>query len=417
MRVCCRAVRAAALAAALLAFTGAAARNQPAHLATGRIATTSWPYLPGSLIPLRVNGFNPPYYSVLLGPGSLSSDGSYEIPSGASGTAFLVAGNTTGLAATKLRIAPPPPLDRPLLVVASYDDGLIFHDGLDFAVRGVLATGGTPADAAVDRSGKIAAADTQGSSLTLATLASWSVTRVDGVVLGDEIAIDSTTQAVFVTDRDSNGSGALTRVDAAGSVARVATGATAEGLAIDERRGLVYVANANDGTIAVVDGRSMRVLRRFHAVDRIFSLALSPDGNRLYGVSNESTGSPFGAAGSAVAIALRGPSPRIVARSPDLDFPLGVALDPRTATLFVTDESRNVVDVLDAGTLRPRRAPLRTCATPWKPTLDPESERLYVPCAGSNAIDAFDLRTLRRVPRAPFATGSYPLAVAIWHPR
>jgi hypothetical protein len=39
-----------------------------------------------------------------------------------------------------------------------------------------------------------------------------------------------------------------------------------------------------------------------------------------------------------------------------------------------------------------------------------------VPCAGADAIDAFDARTLRRISRAPFATGSYPLAVAILHP-
>jgi hypothetical protein len=44
------------------------------------------------------------------------------------------------------------------------------------------------------------------------------------------------------------------------------------------------------------------------------------------------------------------------------------------------------------------------------------SERLYVPCAGDNAIDVFDARSLRRAAHAPFATGTYPLAIAIWRP-
>ena len=409
--------RAALALLAVVTLTAAMPRTPRVHLATGTIATTSWPYFPGSILPVRVYGFPAPYQAELLGPGRLLPGGSYEIPERVtSGNAWLVAGNATGLAATHLRIASPPSAHRPMFVVASYDDGLIFHNALDFSVLGVLATGGAPSDVAADQTGRIAATDTQGSALTLATLAPWSVARIDGVAFGDELAIDRTTRAIFITNRDWNGSGALTRIAPDGVVTRVATGATAEGLAIDERRQIVYVANANDGTIACVDARSMRVIRRFPAASRIFSLALSADGTRLYGVSNESASSPFGAPGAVVAIAVSGAEAKVVARSGDLVFPLGIALDARTQTLFVTDEALGQVYVLDAATLAPRRAPLRTCMTPWKPSLDAASERLYVPCAGADAIDAFDARTLRRISRAPFATGSYPLAVAILHP-
>jgi DNA-binding beta-propeller fold protein YncE len=408
-------VRIALLLTALLGLGGAAARIPHPHLATGRITVAAWPYLPGSVVPLRVDGFAPPYEAVLLGPGRLLPGGLYAIPQESSpGTALLVAGNSAGLAATTVRVGTPPSAKRPLLVVASYDDGLIFHDARDFSVLGVLATGGTPSDLAVDPSGSIAATDTQGSALTLATLAPWNVSRIEGVVLGDEVAFDRATQAIFVTDRDADGNGALTRVNPDGSVTRVVTGATAEGLAVDERRQVVYVANANDGTVAAVAAGSMRVLQRFRAVDRIFSLALSPDGRRLYGISNQSAGSPFAAPGCAVALALRAATPHVVARSGDLTFPLGAALDATTQTLFVTDEALGEVDVLDARTLRAKRAPLSTCATPWKPTFDSPSGRLYIPCAGANAIDAFDAHTLHRIRGAPFSTGSYPLAVAVW---
>jgi DNA-binding beta-propeller fold protein YncE len=411
-------IRGIALSAATLLALQAAAPHEPRlPMATGQIAASAWPYLPGSIVPLRVNGFSPPYRAVVLGPGRVSQDGTYEISANAPpGTALLVAGNAAGLAAKTLRIARPPSTRRTLLMVASYDDGIVFHDGDDFSVLGVLATGGAPSDVAVDAGGKVAAADTEGTALTLATLAPWSVARIDGVVLGDEIEIDRSTGDVFVTDRDWQGSGALTRVVPDGSIARVATGSTAEGLAIDERRHIVYVANANDASVSAVDTRSMRILRRFPAVTRVFSLALSPDGTLLYAISNQSAGSPFDAPGSAVALALSTPVPRVVARSGNLDFPLGIALDSATQTLFVTDEALGEVDVLDATTLRAKRAPLRTCTIPWKPLLDAETQRLYVPCAGANAVDVFDALTLRRVRGAPFATGSYPLSVGIWHP-
>lgn len=406
----------AMLTAALFSFAGSAARVAQPELASGQIAATDWAYVPGSTLPVRVDGFPAPYRAALVGPGSLLAGGLYAVPANAApGIVTLIAGNARGLAVRNVRIGPPPPADQPLLAIASYDDGIVFHDARDFSVLGILATGGTPSDVAIDATGRIAATDTQGSALTLATLAPWSVGRVEGVPLGDEIAVDETTHAVFVSNRDIEGAGALTRVSSNGHVDRIVTGRTAEGLAIDERRQIVYVANVNDDSVAAVDARTLRILRRIPTIPRVFSLALSPDATRLYGISNQSAGSPFAAPGAAIAISLTGRVPRVVARSANLTFPLGTVLDAATNTLFVTDEALDTVDVLDARTLRPRHTPLPTCRTPWKPALDPIDRRLYIPCARANEVDVFDTRTLRRVARAPFATGSYPLAVTVWH--
>lgn len=403
------------LLAASLLLAGAAARPPQGHLATGRIAVNAQPYFPGSVVPLRVSGFAPPYHAIVLGPGRLSPDGVYEVDAVKSATsALLVMGNAAGLAATTLRISPPPSVHRALAIVASYDDGLVFHDARNFSMLGLLGVSGAPAAVAIDSSGTIAAPDTDGTSLTRATLAPWSVATIGGVLTGDDVGIYDGSGAIFVTNREADGTGALTRVDGNGSVARVVTGTTAEGLAIDQRRGIVYVANTNDGTIAAVDARSMRLLRRFRAVDRVFSLALSSDASMLYAVSNQSTSSFLGAAGSVIAFGLH--PLRTVARSGPLTFPLGIALDPHTARVFVTEEGSAEVDVLDAGTLRRTQAPLQTCTTPWKPALDAPTHRLYIPCAGSDAVDVFDTTTLRRVPGAPFRTGGYPLSVALWHP-
>lgn len=403
------------LALAVLAL-GAMAKTVRVHRGTATIVAARWPYLPGSLLPLRINGLSAPYHVEILGPGQIMAGNAYRVPlSSPTGTALLIAGNGSALASRQLRIGAPPRADRPLLLVASYDDGLVIHDGRNFAVIGVLATGGVPSDVAVDRAGRAAITDTQGDNLTVAHLSPWSVAQIGNVVAGDDVAIDETTRAIFVTNREWNGSGALTRIAADGRVTRVVTGDTAEGLALDERRQIVYVANVNDGTIAFVDARSMRVIRRFPAVERVFSLALSPDGNRLYAISNQAADSPFGRSGQAISISLGPQRPRVVARSGKLSFPLGVALDSGSNTLFVSDEERHEIDVLDARTLRPKREALATCAIPWKLTLDVRRRRLYAPCAGDDKIDAFDARALRRIAGAPFATGGYPLAIAVWN--
>ncbi|MBV8582410.1 MAG: hypothetical protein JO241_00320 [Candidatus Eremiobacteraeota bacterium] len=406
----------AAAAVAIVALTATAQRSTGHERAAGQIAAGAFAYLPGSTLPVRVDGFSAPYALALLGVGRLADGGVYAIPDDArGGTAMVIAGNAHGLASRSLRIAASPPDGSSVVAVASYEDGIAYHEPGDFSLIGMLATGGAPSDVAMDARGRLFATDTQGSAVTLATLRPWSVSRVDDVPLGDDVAVDATTDAAFVTNRDVRGSGALTRIAPSGKTVTVVTGQTAEGLAIDERRQIVYVANVNDATVAAVDARTMRVRRRIAAVDRVFSLALSPDGRRLYAVSNQSADSPFAAPGSVVAIALDRKGTPVVARSAPLTFPVGIALDAPAHRLLVTDESADEIDVLDDRTLRAQRPAVATCHTPWKPTLDPVDRRLYVPCARADRVDVLDARTLARLPGAPFATGGYPLAVTVWH--
>jgi hypothetical protein len=382
--------------------------------AVGTFASVPLPYLPGSTIPIHVDGLTGAYRVGVLGPGSIDG-GEYRVPDlPLSDRATLVAGNAVGLAMHTFDLAPASDASAPFIAVASYDDdGVVLHDAAPpYRMRAIFSIGGPPGDVAIDDAGRLATAQTDGETAYVADLAPWRVSAFGGVLLADEVAFDERTHALFVTDRDVNGAGALTRIDASGAVARRVLGLTAEGIAIDAVHGRVYVANVNDGTVSEVDATTLVELRRFRAVSRAFSLALSPNGSMLYVVSNQSRSSPFARAGSVVALDLRSRTPRIVARSKPLAFPVGIAYDPRRGHLLVTDELDDVVYVLDARTLRAVHAPVKTCATPWKPAID--NDRLYVPCARANEIDVIELPTLKRAPDAPFKTGGYPLSVAVW---
>ena len=401
------------IALALLALAVAAApRAFPVHRATGSIGAAALPYLPGSTIAVRVDGFAPPYTLFVSGAGTIDGD-RYHV-GGGPGQSAVIASSARGLAMRTITIAPTPDPERGFIAVASYDDGIVLHEASPpFQARAALGIGGAPGDVAIGRDGSIATMATDGVNATIATLHPWQVRTVPGVPFGDELAFDSRNGALFVTNRDLEGAGALTRIAADGTVSHRVLGLTAEGLVVDSDRGRVYVANVNDGSVSIVDATSMVELRRFAVVPRVFSLALSDDGARLFAVSNQSLGSPFSAPGSVVAVDVAGSAPRIVARSAPLTFPLGIAYDGAHHRLYVTDEDTDAIDVLDARTLRSVHAPLPTCSTPWKPAID--GHRLFVPCAGSDQIDVFDTDTLERAPGAPFTTGGYPLAVAVWH--
>ncbi len=372
------------------------------------------PFFPGGRIALHANGVPQAIGITVVGPGSIDGD-TYLVPDvTAPTTASVIAGSAGVIAVSDVHIAPPPGADRPLLAVAAYDDGIVLHDPQTFARLGTVATGGNPSDVAFFSDGGLAATDTAGDELTVVTRSPWHVSSVANVPVGNEVAIDPASAAIFVSNRDVGGNGALTRVIGAGA-ARIVTGQTAEGLAIDPARNTIYVGNVNDGTVLAVDTRALRPLRRIAAVPRVFGLALSPDGETLFAVANQSAGEHFAAPGFVVAIDLHGSVPRIVARSRNLKFPLGVVYDPIANAVLVTDEESNLLYVQSARDLRDLRAPLATCKTPWKPSYDAASQRIFVPCAQANQVDVFDARTLARVRGAPFATGGYPLGVATWH--
>lgn len=417
MSACFNPIKALALAAVCAAGVAAVPHGRALERAVGVFVQNAASYLPGSLVPLRVEGIPSPYKVRFVGEGAIRGS-NFAIPLHADpGSTTVIAYNARGLAQHELRIAPTPSATSALVAVASYETGIALHDARTFAAVGTLAIGGGPSDVAVDPAGRLATGDTVGSGVTIASLSPWDVATSPNVPVVDEVGFDATSRAVFATNRSlDDGRGALTRINADGTVVQLPLGTTSEGLAIDAAHRRVYVANVNDGTVSIVDADAMRELRRVPAIERAFGLTLSADGRTLYVVSNESVTSPFAQAGSIVRFEIDGTQLRARARSGRLSFPVAAAFDERARRVFVTDEHDDDVYVFDAQTLRETHARLRTCRTPWKPFFDGTAHRLYVPCARADRVDVFDTRTLRRVPHAPFVTGGYPLAVAIWHP-
>lgn len=403
-----RALMAATAAALLL---GTAPLHHSRNTGSFRIDIPPGPFISGSRLSVGAVGVDGRVAFSVLGPGRVE-DGNFIAPQVSEKTATTIIGSAHGAIAIKnVEVVPAPPPSQPLLAVATYHDGIALHDPRTFRLIGYVPIGGPPGDVAFAADGTLLASDTDGDAIAAIARDPWSMRVTHGVVLGNEIAVDRKTGDIFVTDRDAGGFGALTRVTPQGTVTRVKTGNTAEGLAIDSKREIVYVGNVNDNTVAVVDARSMRIIRHIRSVTRTFGLALDRKLGRLFVVSNTSPSMPS-RGGYVAAIDTNSRRPRIVMRSARMVFPIGAAVDETRGRLFVTDEAKNSVYVLSTRTLRAVHAPLKTCNTPWRPSL--ANGRLYVPCASADKVDVFDVKTLRRTPGAPFSTGGFPLSVALW---
>ncbi len=400
--------RASALSLVLL--LGTVPQSRPSTSGSFRLAVPAGSYFPGSRIRISADGISGPYTLSILGPGSIDRD-TFVAPSvNRPAWTTIVGASSAAVAYAAIRTVPPPAQPAHIIAVATYRGGIALHDERTFAPLGSVAIDGPPGDVAFLPDGSLATADTDGTVLTRIGRSPWSIRQIPGVPEGNEIAADSAGN-IFVTDRDFQGQGALTRVSPDGAVTHVPTGLTAEGLALSSATHTAFVGNVNDNTIAVVDTQAMRVLAKIPAVERPFGIALDEPERRLFVVSNVSPSmSPRG--GFVAAIGLDAAAPRIIAHSSKLRFPLGVAFDARFRRVFVTDEASNIVYVLHSNTLREAHAPLQTCSTPWRPSV--VGDRLYVPCAREDRVDVFSLATLKRMRGAPFPTGGYPLSVAVW---
>ncbi len=397
-------------ALALLFLLGTAPHRAPQTIGTFRLHVPAGSYFAGSRVRVAAEGVSGPYSLAILGPGSIDRDAFVAPFVNRPVWTTVVGASSSAVAYAAIRTVPPPASGH-VIAVATYRGGIALHDERTFAPLGNFAILGAPADVTFLPNGSFVTSDTDGDTLTRIGRRPWSITNVSGVDSGNEIAADAAGN-VFVSDRDIQGQGALTRVTPDGTVTRVTTGVTAEGIALDSVRHIAYVSNVNDKSIAAVDTQSMRVLQKIPAPERPFGIALDERGRRLYVVSNVSPSMTPGG-GFVAEIALDTSAPHVVMRSANLKFPLGVAFDARTRRVFVTDEAADVVYVLNAATLRPARTPLQTCSTPWRPRVS--GGRLYVPCAGEDRVDVFSLASLSRVRGAPFPTSGYPLSVATWH--
>lgn len=400
-----------AVAGLLLASCLASAPHQRTSGAgTFAIVIEPGPYIGGSAIPIRTAGLSleEPLFSI-LGPGEIAGP-SYLTPVVRSpARATIIAATSNAVALHELQLVPPPDPRANLIAVATYYGGVVLHSPLDFHIVGIVPIAGAAGDVAIGSNGNLYIPSTDSTSLFVVSRAPWAVSEIGNVPFGNETVFDPTDDTLFVSNRDINGKGALTRVRG-GRVDRVVTGVTAEGLLLDAATHTIYVGNINDDSVVEIDSRTLAIRRRLVSVPRTFGIALDARRRRLFVVSNQNVGMAGG--GFVATIDLNAPRGRLVARSARLAFPLGAAFDPRTDTLFVSDEDTAQVYVLDARTLRPRRSPLQACAVPWRPHLDVVRRRLFVPCAHADRVAVFDVDRLHAVRGSPFATGRNPLGVA-----
>jgi serine/threonine protein kinase, bacterial len=215
---------------------------------------------------------------------------------------------------------------------------------------------------------------------------------VPGGPTGVAVAPDGT---AYVTQ---TAAGTVAVLDPAFRIVRTAAvGRFPDGLAL--AAGLLWVGNAGDGTVSVIDPASGAAVGAPIPVGAQPSgLAAGPDGSRVY----------VAGSGSDDVTVIDTATRVVVATVPAGRAPAAVAADARR--VYVADRGAGTLTVLDAATLR-AVGTVEVGNGPSGVALSPDGALLHVSYADDGAAAAVDLATLRAGPRT--AVGAGPVAVAV----
>jgi YVTN family beta-propeller protein len=202
-----------------------------------------------------------------------------------------------------------------------------------------VAVGRLPWRVVVDEQSRRAFVINRGDG-TVSVLDSATGTLLRTLAVGDDpvaAAVDERTGRVFVAN---GGDGTVSVLDAYGDavLATVPVGTDPQWLAVDERTARVFVPNRSDNTVSVLDARNGAVLRTVPV--SLFPFAAAVD---------EWTDRVFVRCNSGRVVVLDARSGAVLRTTPVGRAPWGqVAVDQRTARVFITNPHDQKVSVLDA---------------------------------------------------------------------
>jgi YVTN family beta-propeller protein len=196
--------------------------------------------------------------------------------------------------------------------------------------------------------------------------------------------VDSEEDSVIVTD------------DASNSIHTVKVGAAPVSIGVNSINGLVYVANAGDGTVSVIDGKTDAVIATLPIGAHPYSIAVDSARGKVY-VTRTYSDDLMEIDGATNAVT------GIKAGSPDL-----IAIDPRSHSIYLLGYEGGNLTILDGKTHEPAKNSVGMHA--WGMALNGETGALYVAKTGDAGVAVVDspLANSRLIP-----TGRIPCAVGI----
>jgi YVTN family beta-propeller protein len=161
---------------------------------------------------------------------------------------------------------------------------------------------------------------------------------------------------------------------------------SADDLAIDSKTNSIFVTNFYSNTVSMTNGTTNKVSSTVNVGDGPTSIALNPKTNSIYTINpGSNTLSVIGGE-----IFNRTIPSKLYESGINVDkTPIGVAVNEKTNTIYVTNADSNTVSVIDGGTNKVSST-LEVGHRPLGITTNQETNTIYVTNADSNTVSVID---------------------------
>lgn len=188
---------------------------------------------------------------------------------------------------------------------------------------------------------------------------------------------------IFVSNEDIGGV-SIVDIPSGKLVQTILTGGEAEGVALAPDGKLVYTTEENDGTVSVVDVAARKKVKSFKVGRRPRNIIFLPDGKRAYVTAeNDGTVVVFDALKNA-------PIKTIELGKAGEIKPMGFALSPDAAQLFVSTGRGKMVFVIDTKTNQVAGS-FEVGVRPWGIGLSPDGKTLFTANGPAQDVSVVDV--------------------------
>ena len=207
-----------------------------------------------------------------------------------------------------------------------------------------------------------------------------------------EVAVNPNTNMVYVTDAVGH---SLWIVNGASNtvVGSIIVSASPMGVAVNPNTNMIYMANYNHGpdlnTLWVINGATNTVVKEIPVGNGPTGVAVNPETNMIYVAEGSFWSNPNTTIGYNKITVINGTTNSIVDNIQVGDFPYGVAVNPLTNTIYVTNKNDKTVSVIDGST----DAVVSTIGVGNQPAdiaVNPNTGMIYVANSYSNTVSVID---------------------------
>jgi YVTN family beta-propeller protein len=196
------------------------------------------------------------------------------------------------------------------------------------------------------------------------------------------IAINHNTNTIYVANADDNTVSIINGTTNTKIGENILVGNTPYDIAINHNTNTIYVANADDNTVSVIDGKNNTKMEKdIHVGDNPSAIAINPHTSMVYVIN---------AGNNTVSVIDEIHKKKIGGNIPVGDNPSAIAINPIANTIYVANADDNTVSVIDGKNNTKMEKDIPVGDNPSAIAINQNTRTVYIAKSGDDSLSIID---------------------------